>query len=260
MNFADLEIEEKLSRNATFASKVRAKKKCMIDEAISWKGSANREDLIYHDLWASKDGKYNVKLGKFGKEYHLTTIKHKDGTVGNNPNDMHPTVYVDGVIRDFDGSFDHVFNFFQEVSEKSKDALRILGCLVFRNSLLLDHKLVNDENGISSYRYQPSEDAISFISERFPLYDGIPIEAYLHYMEAIAWNEDVKYYTLGYDVFKQGTGRTNNMKTYANLIAVLLGKASFVKLCSSFSRPPVGVSPITNNAALEAFPELKIKI
>ena len=172
---------------------------------------------------------------------------------GNNPNDMRPTVFIDEEERTFDGSFDHVFNFFQDVSKVDDETLNVLGCLMFRNALLVDHILIDGH-----YRYCPPQEAIALIQSRFPKYDGIPTEVYIHYLEAIAWNEDVKYSTLGYDV-NQGTGRTNNMKTYAHIIAVLLGKASLSKLCSQFSRPPVGVSAIPNVTAQIAFPFLNLE-
>ena len=247
-----LEFKEKVSRNQEFARIVRLKKREMINEAIAWNGNTQRGAFVFHDIWESADSNYKVSLGKFGKEYYLDTIKWKDGSHGNNPNDMRPTVYVNGEAKEFDGSFDHVFNFFQDVSKVSEDALRILGCLMYRNALLVDHIKVNDK-----YRYNPPQEAVQFVLDKFPTYDGISTEAYLHYLEAIAWNEDVKYKTLGYDVY-DGTGRTNNMKTYAHIIAVLLGKAPLSKLCASFSRPPVGVSPISNTTAQEAFPELKL--
>ena len=249
-----LEFNEQVSRNRTFAERVRFKKTQMISEAISWSGNEDRELFDVHDIWESDDKHYKVSLGKFGKEYYLNTIKWKDGHQGNNPNDMRPTVFVNGVEKEFDGSFDHVFNFFQDVSKVSEEALRVLGCIMFRNSLLADH--IKDDNG--HYRFTPSKEAMGIVTSHFPIYDGISTEAYIHYLEAIAWNEDVKYYTLGYDVMGQGTGRTNNMKTYAHIIAVLLGKASLSKLCSSFSRPPVGVSPIPTTTATNAFPELNL--
>ena len=249
-----LEFKEKISRNQQFARLVRQKKQEMINSAISWSGKTEKGTFDFHDIWESDDKRFRVSLGKYGKEFYLETIKWKDGHQGNNPNDMRPTVYVDGVEKEFDGSFDHVFNFFQTIGKVSEDALRILGCLMYRNALLADHVLVND-----TIKYCPSKEAINFIMSHFPTYDGISTEAYINYLEAIAWNEDVKYSTLGYDVFGQGIGRTNNMKTYAHVIAVLLGKASLSKLCSSFSRPPVGVSPIPTVTAIDAFPELNIK-
>lgn len=245
-----LKITEKISRNRAFNQSVKDKKESLIRKGIDLAGKTEKGIFEYHVIWESEDAKYKVGVGKFGKEYYLQTISWKDGHKGNNPNDMRPTVWVDGNEIEFDGSFDHVFNFFQYVSHIDTRALEILGCLMFRNAYLLDH----DEELV----YKPSSEALDYISSVIPEYEGISVEAYLHYMEMIAWNEDVKYHTLGYDVHS-GIGRKNNMLTYAHIIAILLGKGSLSKLCSQFSRPPVGVSPIAQSLAKEVFADLNIE-
>lgn len=245
-----LKITDKISRNRAFNQAVKNKKEALIQKGKSLSGKDQKGIFDFHKQWESEDGRYCVGVGKFGKEYYLETISWKDGHKGNNPNDMRPTIWVDGEEKEFDGSFDHVFNFFQKVSHVDMRALEILGCLMFRNAYLLDH----DDN----LTYTPPKDAIEYINTVMPEYEGISVEAYLHYMEMIAWNEDVKYETLGYDVHT-GIGRKNNMLTYAHIIAILLGKGSLSKLCSQFSRPPVGVSPISTVLAKEVFPELNIE-
>lgn len=245
-----LELKDAIIRNKAFQAEAKRKRQKLIEIAQSLPGKTTNGEFLYHEIWKSDDSRFIVGVGKFGKEYYSNSIKWKDGHKGNNPNDMKPTIWVEGKEMSFDGSFDHVFNFFQEVSHKDSRALEILGALMYRNAHVQDH---NDE-----LKYQPPREAIEYLNQAFPLYDGISIEAYLHYLEMIAWNEDVKYSTLGYDPNK-GPGRLNNMLTYAHIIAVLLGKASFAKLCSSFSRPPVGVSPITYKDAQVAFPELNIR-
>ena len=242
-----LKITEKISRNKAFNQCVKEKKERLIQLGKDLSGSMERGTYDFHDVWQSEDGHYKVGVGKFGKEFYLQTISWKNGHKGNNPNDMRPTVWVDGKEIEFDGSFDHVFNFFQQVSHINTHALEILGCLMFRNAYLLDH---DDE-----LKYKPSQEAIDYINSVIPDYEGISVEAYLHYMEMIAWNEDIKYHTLGYDVHT-GIGRKNNMLTYAHIIAILLGKGSLSKLCSQFSRPPVGVSPIAQSLAKEVFTDL----
>lgn len=245
-----LKISEKISRNKAFNQKVKDKKEALIHKGKNLSGQKVKGKFDYHIAWQSEDKRYKVGVGKFGKEYYLQTISWKDGHRGNNPNDMRPTVWVDGEEKEFDGSFDHVFNFFQCVSHLDTRALEILGCLMFRNAYLLDH----DEN----LNYHPSKEALDYINSVIPEYEGISVEAYLHYMEMIAWNEDVKYDTLGYDVHT-GIGRRNNMLTYTHIIAILLGKGSLSKLCSQFSRPPVGVSPIAQSLAKEVFTDLEIE-
>lgn len=243
-----------LQRNRTFKASVKVRR----DNVIAWGkqlpgNTTGLQNIITSWIWSSADGVYKVGFGKMGKEYYSSSIRWQNGTQGNNPSDMRPTISKNEQILDFDGSFDHVFSFFQQVQKVAgDDILVILGELMFRNAYLLDHTLVSGD-----YYYNPNSSVVSKIVGAFPEYDGISTEAYLHYIDAIAQNEDTKYSTLGYDV-SAGTGRINNMLTYAHIIAVLLGKAPLSKLCASFSRPPVGVSPITYATAQITFPDLNL--
>ncbi len=250
-----LTVPPKFKGNRSLKSIENSKKQEMVNNAISLAGTPNQGQYLEYEKWVSPN--YKVGVGKFGKEYYLNHIKRKDGSVGNNPNDMRPFVKIlrNNVWEDvvFDGSFDHVFQFFQFVDKKDTAALEILGCLMFRNAHLLDHH--KDDSG--NWTYQPPQLAIDYLNHTIGDFDGISIEAYLHYLEMIAWNEDTKYHGLGFDI-TTGIGRTNNMLTYCHIIAVLLGRASLSKLCSGFSRPPVGVSAIALATASTAFTELNI--
>ena len=84
-------------------------------------------------------------------------------------------------------------------------------------------------------------------------YAGIPIEAFLVYVDAIAWQEDVKYTTLGKPL-RSDIGRKNNMLTYARFIACLLGRSSYAEMLNKFS---MGVSALPKSEIMLAYPELK---
>jgi hypothetical protein len=249
-------INQALQRNRAFKASVKSVRNNVIAWGVALPGTTTGLANIQTTwIWTSADGIYKVGFGKYGKEYYSSNIKWQNGTVGNNPSDMRPTVSKNGQILSFDGSFDHVFTFFQQVQKAAGDStLETIGELMFRNAYLLDH---TPSPATGDYHFNPNSNVIAAITAAFPCYDGISTEAYLHYIDAIAQNEDTKYSTLGYDV-NQGTGRTNNMLTYAHIIAVLLGKASLSKLCAGFSRPPVGVSPITYATAQQAFPDLQL--
>jgi hypothetical protein len=118
---------------------------------------------------------------------------------------------------------------------------------------MVDHS--KDSNG--DWRYIPPQSIINLITSETSTIKGIPILAFLHYLDAIGLNEDVKYNTLGYDTTK-GYGRRNNMLTCVNLIAVILERYSISKFAGSFAKPPVGVSPISFKKALEIFPYLEL--
>jgi len=82
-----------------------------VNEAImSWAGGT-QEKKNYHEIWA--DEEYAIKLGKPGKEAAIDydRCKYKDGHIGNNPNDMLPSIFEKGTyIEDKSASFKDVFN------------------------------------------------------------------------------------------------------------------------------------------------------
>ncbi len=228
----------------------RAKKLCLIEEAIAWEGCTTEGQYIEHVIWESDDKQYRVSLRKYGKEYY-GSVRWKDGHEEHNPNDMKPSLFHNGEEISTLASFDDIFRFLQEIHLHNAEAAQVLGCLIYRDAFLLDYTKEGN-----TYRFNPPTEALDYINERIPVWEGISIEAYLRYLDIISWNEDVKYYSIGYDVLRDGTGRKNNLLTYAHLLAVLLGKASLSKLCGSFSRPPIGVSTISITDAKAAFPQL----
>ena len=127
----------------------------------------------------------------------------------------------------------------------------LFGALLYRSAYMLDH--VKDGEG--HWRYVPNEEAVKEISVAIPTLYNVSVEAFLHYLDALAWNEDVKYHTLGFDVTK-GYGRVNNLLTCANIVAVAAGRVEFYVLAGGFSRPPIGISAISQKMAFEAFPAL----
>jgi hypothetical protein len=254
MNMEALAINKKISRNRDFKKECTEKKLNVINWSISLSGQTTQGNYDTHWIWTSDDGRYRVGFAKNGKEFYSNTIRRKDGTLGNNENDMRPIVEKDGKIINFDPSFDNVFEFFQYIQMKCGDnILNAVGCMMVRNAYMQDHVNIN-----GNYYYLPDKSIINIITEAIPEYNGICTEAYLHYIDAIAQNEDTKYHTLGHDVSK-GAGRHNNILTYAHIAAVLLRKAPLSKLCASFARPPIGVAPIPFNVMVEAFPLLKIE-
>ena len=227
----------------------RIKKTTLINEAIGWEGCTTKGEYIEHLIWESEDKAYRVSFRKYGKEYY-ENVKWADGHQEHNPNDMKPSLFHNGEEVNTLASFDDIFRFLQEIYAINPDAAQIMGCIIYRDAFLLDYEKVGE-----SYRFNPPQEALDYLCERVPEWEGISIEAYLRYLDIIAWNEDVKYYSIGYDVHN-GTGRKNNLLTYAHLLAVLMGKASLYKLCGSFSRPPIGVSTIQRVDAEAAFPQL----
>jgi hypothetical protein len=239
--------------DAKFASKSFEKRKLSIDEAISWDGGYDQKTKKDYKLYST--GKYDIVLRKPGKEAAIeyNRCKYKDGRMGNNPNDMTPTLFVDGQPHETRFSFDDIFDILNKIGKESETALELIGCLIFHSAYMLDHV----EREPNKLRLVIPEQVLKEIEKEVTSIDNIPIRAFLYMMDAIALNEDVKYFTLGYnDNLKNGTGRRNNLLTYCNLVAVLLDRVSFVKFTAGFARPPTGISAITPKAAMDAFPIL----
>ena len=84
-------------------------------------------------------------------------------------------------------------------------------------------------------------------------------EVFLAYLDAIGWNEDVKYQTLGYDVTgrQKDNGRVNNMLTYVNIFSVLMHAKKIAHVFAGFANGR-GISKITLTRASEVFPYLEL--
>lgn len=232
-----------VNKAETSPRKVFPKRIARINEAKSW-GIGTESSREYHTIW--ENGDYRIALGKPGKE----SLAGYTGTT--NPNDMKPTIFFRGSDMQKAATFQDIVKDLEQVGKTHAYALELLGCLLFRTAFLLDHKKVNTSEEI--YRYYPSDEVIAKISEEVPAIYGVPAEVFVHYLDAIALNEDVKYDFLGHDLSTKSTGGRNNMLTYVNLIAVISGKKALYTLTGPLLRS--GVAAITQKAAFESLPHI----
>jgi len=228
-----------------------AKKIAAVNEAISWPKGPDIDHKIPTIVF-EKDV-YTVQLNKPGKEAAPDYIasRYKNGDFGSNPNDMRPEILQNGEMVKGLASFTEIFEELQRLHLVSTEGIRLLACLLARSAYMLDH--VEKSPGV--WRYEPPADVMEKISLLIPSAEGVPVEVFLHYLDALALNEDVKYLTVGYDI-KTGTGRRNNLLTCVHVIAVMLGLASIARFAGTFASIPRGISPIAYKTMLEIFPEL----
>lgn len=227
------------SRNAQYRDAEIRMKQALINEAIAYPGSTPQGNFIFTQIWS--DGEYAVKFGKFGKEYYRSGPKR-------NINDMAPTIFRNDEICRYDASFRAIFRLSENLKNSGDgNSLLILGCLFIRNAFLVDHTHTPD-----GYRYVIPQPALEYLLEHVNAHADIPIEVFLMYVDAIAWQEDVKYTTLGKSITSD-VGRKNNMLTYARFVACLLGRSSYAEMLNKFS---MGVSALPKNEIAETFPEL----
>ncbi|NUN70206.1 MAG: hypothetical protein HUU02_10895 [Bacteroidetes bacterium] len=220
----------------------------LIIEATGFNSGVSESDKTYTEIYRVKEIK--LAYGKPGKEFFLTTVRYRDGSIGSNPNDMTATLIRNNEIVANDGSFQEIFNKFKALLFAPL-ALELLGCLLVRNAYCLDHR--KDEN--NNWRYYINPEILNQLHTLIEHNEIFDIEVFLYYLDMIAVNEDVKYQTLGYDISK-GVGRENNMLTYANLIGVLLNRVDFIKFAGGLVRKPIGINAISLKMALKVFPQL----
>ena len=223
----------------------------MVDFAINLKSGLSKENQLFHNIYEAS--KYRVAMAKPGKEVYIDTLKHKEGRLTNNQNDMRPVIFEDNLKLNDDKTFTAIFEEFQKLGRADEKALELLACLLFRNAFVLDHIKKGNQ-----WIYNPPMIIVDEISKTIDEIYKVPVIVFLHFLDGLALNEDVKYHTLGYDI-KGETGRRNNLLTCVNIIGVFLNKVQLVKFAGAFARPPVGISAISQKLAIEIFPLLDPK-
>ncbi len=220
-----------------------------IKEAISFKKGKLETSKIPTSLY-EKDN-FLISVEKPGKEVFLNTVKYKNGSLGNNPNDMTPVINIDNSRFPKNLTFDDIFQVFEGfIHEENLNLLEVIASLMFRQAFMLDHK---KKDGV--WRLKIPDATANYLKSNRPHINDLPILAFFYFLEALALNESVKYFSIGHSI-KGGVGRQNNLLTYCNLIAVFLGKVRISKFAGQLSRPPTGVSPISQKAAREFFSPL----
>ena len=150
---------------------------------------------------------------------------------------------------------------------------RALATLFYRIAFLVDHeydygfesptRLIDDtdqplgnlerEGYPPLLRYEPPKDAVRELSKSIPRLGGMSLEAFLHYNNLMAWNEDCKYYYRDTDGGQVDwdwprTGRINTLLTHISVRGVITGEIKFSTMMDKFQRGR-GVAPVTGSEA-----------
>jgi len=221
-----------------------------LNEALSFEKGKDQEHRKIKELYRLNS--YTISAAKPGKEAapdYLSCRNYITHEKTNNINDMNPMIIKDGVSEK-DATFEDMFEKIETLMHSDLFGLEIMGMLLFRAAFMLDHK--KDKDG--HWRYEPPEQSMKILEKRIPYVSGTPIKVFLHFLELLSLNEDVKVYTLGYSELKQDYGRINTLLTFVHLIAVFLNRRSLAKFAGSFARPPSGMAPIPKTKIAEWFP------
>ena len=224
-----------------------------VDEAIAFSEGESRNQ-------AEKDGKttlykikdYEICVLKPGKEkfeFNKTNKNYSDGRKTNNPNDMTPTIYKSNIRYEKNLTFGQIWENFEKFKDLDKqEYLEVLGAVLFRQAWMLDHHKEDD-----CWRWVAPEHSMNFLEENEIEIEGMSTEAFLYFLEVLALQESVKYFTLGYTKKDKKVGRVNNVLTGCHFIAVLMNKAPIWTFAGRLS---TGVAPITQKNGPIYFPPL----
>lgn len=135
---------------------------------------------------------------------------------------MLPLILKSGEMVDKNLTFDDMFERIEKLMHSDLFGLELFGMLLFRAAFMLDHSKKEGK----FWRYEPPVVSTEILVKRMPVISKIPTKAFLHFLEVLSLNEDVKMYTLGYPEFKLDYGRINTLLTFVHLVAVLLNRKS----------------------------------
>lgn len=195
-----------------------------IEEAIAFEG-ATIKNPKKHLISSLPNGK-EAYFFKPGKE----TLRKKP-----NLYDMTPNVGAKGISETESWAFEKVWEYLIKISIISQSTFKKVLVLLYRNCFLLDHQEI--EKG--KIRYLPSKDISDYINniEKFVLKDGfmdkfkskeIGLLEYLHFIDLLGWNEDVKYnIAKGKPCFKSNK-RVGRVNTILSVISAPLLISNFI--------------------------------
>ncbi|MDD5686753.1 MAG: hypothetical protein PHE88_02835 [Elusimicrobia bacterium] len=201
-----------------------AKRTKRIEEAIAFKGGTI-EKPIKHLISALPNGK-ETYFFKPGKE-----------TLRKIPNlyDMAPNVGTNGVSETEKWSFEKILEYLIKISIINQIIFKKILVILYRNCFLIDHQEIEE----GKFRYLPSNDLLEYIDKiEFGLKDGfmdkfktteIGLLEYLHFMDLLGWNEDVKYHIVeGKPDFIKYNNKVGRVNTILSVISTPLMISNFI--------------------------------
>jgi hypothetical protein len=196
------------------------------------------------------------------------------------PWDFFPRVRKDnrfGADLDFQAIWDILSQALQPLKRESREFAPVLATVFYRMAFMNDHVIVTEplktrvryvshddagrEYAVEEktelvnpwYRYSPQKEIINRIAESVPQWGDMSLEAFLHYNDLLAWNEDCKYFYRKQQTEPGGwirdTGRVNTLLTHVSIIGYVSGDIRFSEVCVKFARGK-GVAPATREEIL----------
>lgn len=261
-------------------------KKALIAEIQSPRQSSDSSKGRLHNInWIKNLSRTGLIWGVSEKQIHIVTTEEKEELYiqypgkeskrNDNPRpwDFRPRIYVPEKEKYISSiqSFSQIWDALYDISKGINPvALRMLAMLFYRIAFMCDHHLPATEQKVDTryarynntdnedikktvkepfkawYRYEPSKQILGILARAMPTIGGISLEAFLHYNNLLAWNEDCKYYYRNYFSSKYvgksknkwivNTGRINNLLTHISVIGLIQGKIKIAEFAQRFAR------------------------
>ena len=236
----------------------KARRLAAINEAISWpKGPtlANQVATCVFSYVDASGDRWEVLLAKPGKE----AFQPKR----TNLNDMFPIIRRSGVDIPYGEAFASIWNEIENVAKRpgGSFACELLSRFVVACAYMVNHEETAVGSGVWRISTGTSMQRVyGDIEIQVPMttyiQGNIPLRVFLNLIEAIALQEDVKYYTLNGNQLKGNQGRVNNLLTTAGVIRYLGGLERVSWLVGRLTRPPPGVLSMTQEDLRRLFPNI----
>lgn len=152
----------------------------MISEARTWSSGSAEAPLSSPVLTVLPDG---------AAVYFLKPGKEASRDSRPNPFDMTPVVGSQDERWAFEDIWSHLAKMSMLLDDR--DAFKAILVLLYRNAFLMDHEVTG-----AGVRYLPKGELVSFMKEMDARTNGVlphGLLGYLHFLDILGWNEDVKY-------------------------------------------------------------------
>ncbi len=235
---------------------------------INWIRDLPREDLEYG---RSEIGLL-LNVTALGERIHIQYPGKESVKTKRRPHpyvwDFRPKVILTdgsyGPDLSFENIWDILFEQLEPIKEASVEIRRVLAILFYRMAYMVDFtkhgnsiriptrhvtydpkEQLADETGRALpmfWGYNPPLKVIQALSEIVPNWGSMSFEAFLHYNNLLAWNEDCKFYYRdtairgGSWTGTEGTGRVNTLLTHVRIIGFILDEVKPSTLLGGFSR------------------------
>lgn len=236
----------------------KARRLDSIREAIGWPKGPTQDKQVATCVFSFDDtsgDRWEVLLAKPGKE--AFQIRR------TNPNDMYPIIRRSGVDIPYGEAFAGIWNEIEKVSERpgGNFACELISRFVVASAYMVAHEETAPGSGVWRISTDSSMQRVYSDLEMYApmtthIQGNIPLRVFLNLIEAIALQEDVKYYTINGNQLKGNQGRVNNLLTTAGLIRYLGGLEQISWIVGGLSRRPPGVLVLSQEELRKLFPPI----